>query len=843
MEFRQFLKIIVRNKYIIISMCVSAIVTAILLTYVISERYVSTTNVLIRPQRTIDVVPKREEILDFPVSYYNPVETASKTYTEIIKSRNIAERVVKQLGFGAFVEEEGSGLSFYWKKAKNMVKELIVKSWILLRYGRLEEEDAYSSAVTEVQNSLSVKPTKETYLFELQAEAGSPLLASAIANAAAEAFVDYLKELNSHENMDSIKLSNDRIELSRQKLDNARHAIVEFKEKHGIISIEKEKELELESLSELENSIEKINTEITGAEAKKKDIKRQIAELERFSKSATKVTDNPLVRELYSELAKNEVKLAGLRKRYTPEHREVQALLAEIDEIRERLKKESPTLHSEDTLSVDPVYQELLSGLARVDTVLESLKAERDGLALAIQEKKNKIDQIPEREAELAKLELEESMNEETHKLLTREYKELEISASKNSLDVTVISNAPVPLYPVRPIKVYHAGLAGILSLIVGIGIALLMENMNVTVRSIDEAEKRLSLPVLMTIPRLDLVQSNSLPLIHTNGKVLLQEKRGYDRAFVHYPVEIVRQQDAVSGNGVVSDISQGGICCYVEEEIGLQPDDKVEISIDVDKSSEKLRVEGIVLRSKKTIAGYHFNTTAIQFVNINDSLSRKIINIIRSVKSDSPYSLPPHFEEPIRGLRSDIVFMSSQGMSSFLITSCGAQEGKSTVVSNLAMSLAEINKKVIIIDANLRSPSLHRILSLSNETGLSSVLAAGEHPYIKKTRSGVSVLTSGPPHSDPSALLSSHTMLQLFNSLKDEFDFVLFDSPPLLSGPDSALLASMVHGTIVVLNAGKTTVDDFGRAKQILDRSHAKTLGIVMNNFEDEVTSYYTWS
>ena len=85
--------------------------------------------------------------------------------------------------------------------------------------------------------------------------------------------------------------------------------------------------------------------------------------------------------------------------------------------------------------------------------------------------------------------------------------------------------------------------------------------------------------------------------------------------------------------------------------------------------------------------------------------------------------------------------------------------------------------------------------------------------------------------------------MIQLCEFLNDEFDFVLFDSPPLLAGPDSALLASLCDAAIIVLNAGATTVNDLRRGKQILGRSSAKTLGVVMNNFEDESASYYTWS
>jgi capsular exopolysaccharide synthesis family protein len=325
---------------------------------------------------------------------------------------------------------------------------------------------------------------------------------------------------------------------------------------------------------------------------------------------------------------------------------------------------------------------------------------------------------------------------------------------------------------------------------------------------------------------------------------MLFAENRRLERVCVQYPVEIKRLGDSLTGHGVVSDLSSSGISCYVESKLNLRSDDEVEISIFMNDTPDRQAVlRGVVLRSKAAIAGYHFSTTAIRFTSASDALSERVRAIVQATAGAPSFALPPHFKEPIRGLRSDILFMSNQGMSSFLMTSCGPQEGKSTIVCNLAIAIAEINKRVVVVDANLRSPTVHEIMNLPNERGLSNVLLESTDPYVAKTKSGVSVLTSGTPVPDPSALLGSYEMIRLVKFLDDGFDFVLFDSPPLLAGPDSALLASLAHGVIIVLNAGGTTVDDLRRGKQILDRSNAKTLGIVMNNFEDESASYYAWS
>ena len=725
MDFRQFLRVIFRYRNMIILMCLSAIITATGLTYVISEIYRSSTKVLIRPQKLIDFVPKREEILNFPVSYFMPIETASKTYTEIIKSRMIAERVVTLLHLDRIKEEEGSGWRYFLKKAMREAKDFVQKVWDLLRYGYIKEEDPFNNAVTKVQGGLFVKPTKETYLFELQAEAKSPTLSSDIANAAAKVFVEYLQEMSISDIEREKKLSEDKVKLSEQELYRARNAVAKFKEMQDIVSLKNEMELEVKTLYGLEDSRKSVETEIRGVLAKKEEITRQLAELEKFSKSAAKVIDNPLIRTLRSQLAEKEVKLAGLRELYTEEHKELQTLLTEISQIKNKLNLEAPTLRSEETSSIDPVYQDLSIELARVETQLESLKAKSDSFGSVIQEKKRKVEQMPQKEAELSRLELVTNLNEETHKLLSKEYEELRILGAKKAPNIRVIHSAFPPIYPIRPIKLYHAVLAGILSLITGVGIALLRENMNLTIRSIAEAEDGLALPVIMTIPYIRLARSIPSPPIE--GKMAVQQS-----------------------------------------------------------------------------------------------------------------CLPLSFEEPIRGLRSDLQLWNSQKMSSFLITSSVPQEGKSTLISNLAVSLAANDKRVIVVDGNLRFPSLHEIFDLPNEKGLSTILSGDSQPALERNRSGLSILTSGPPISDPGALFESNKMTTLVNSLKKDFDFILIDSPPLLAGPDSALLASIAEGTIIVLSAGRTSMEDAQRAKNILERVHAKILGLVLNHYTNGRTGYY---
>jgi capsular exopolysaccharide synthesis family protein len=828
----------------IILMCLSAIITSTFLTYVMSEKYTTSTIVLIRSQKSIEVIPKRDEILNFPVSYYSPIVTATKTYTEIIKSRLVAERVFNLLGQETMKEDEGTGWRYYWKKTKTGIKNFVIKSWAVLKYGRIEEGDPNDRAVTEIQKGLSVKPTKETYLFEIEVEARSSQLAAAIANASAEVFVDYLNEQSLHEFENAKQLSEEKVKQSSQKLEKARQALVKFKEREGVVSLKGETALQFDLLGKIESSLKTVDTDIKGAIAQQKEITRQLSEIDNFTRSSEKVIDNPILRDLKLELAKKEVALKGLREKFAPEHRDIRMLQAEISEIQKKIEEHDPTLDSEVTSTVNPTYQNLLNEQANLENQLESLIAKGVNLSEAIEKKKKILEKLPIKEARLANLELAIFLQEQTHELLNKESEELKMAAIRRVPDIQMMYPAVTPLYPSRPIKIYHAGLAAILSLIVGVGIALLKENMNQMIRSAQEAEKALSLPVLMTVPQLALPKDNQWPLIVEEQKEFPEVIRKHKRIPMKAPIEITCNHDKYSIKGKLVDISLGGACFNLRTDKRLEPNERVELEIPNYKlKGKKAIAEGIIVHSGKESDTDNILTTAIEFVNLNEATIRVIMGLIHSQNSNLSFLLPPDFEEPIRGLRSDVQFYRKDAISSFLITSSTPQEGKSTIAANIGLSLVSVKKSVILVDANLRNPSLHKMFGLPIKPGLLDALLEDEPLLQENIFSKFSVLTSGSSIKDPAALIGSGKMKQLIGLLNRNFDFVLIDAPPLLVGPDAALLASITDGTILVVNAGTTEMEDGQRAKQILNRAQANILGIVMNNHDRDLRGYYSWS
>ena len=179
------------------------------------------------------------------------------------------------------------------------------------------------------------------------------------------------------------------------------------------------------------------------------------------------------------------------------------------------------------------------------------------------------------------------------------------------------------------------------------------------------------------------------------------------------------------------------------------------------------------------------------------------------------------------------------------MVTSSAPEEGKSTVVANLAVSLAQTGAAVIAVDCDLRNPSLHNAFALPNDRGLTSLMLspdAGVRDFLKRSEAGgLDVLTSGPLPPNPVELLGSKRMDGLIRELRDLADYVIFDTPPVLAVTDAAVLATRVDGTLLVLSAGRARRDAAKKAKRTLEERSARFLGVIVNNVKAEArTGYY---
>ncbi|WP_078545736.1 CpsD/CapB family tyrosine-protein kinase [Litchfieldia alkalitelluris] len=189
---------------------------------------------------------------------------------------------------------------------------------------------------------------------------------------------------------------------------------------------------------------------------------------------------------------------------------------------------------------------------------------------------------------------------------------------------------------------------------------------------------------------------------------------------------------------------------------------------------------------------------------------------------------------EEFRTIRTNIKFSEfDPDKKTILVTSPNGGEGKSVTVANLGVSMAQQGQRVLIVDANLRQPSLHCIFKMDNSLGLSSILTGKsvlEGTVSQTDISKLDILTSGPIPSNPAELLGSHSMRKLMNKVIENYDVILFDSPPVLQFADTTVIANQCEGVILVLEYGQTENDEAVEAKRILEFANAKVVGAVIN-------------
>lgn len=202
-------------------------------------------------------------------------------------------------------------------------------------------------------------------------------------------------------------------------------------------------------------------------------------------------------------------------------------------------------------------------------------------------------------------------------------------------------------------------------------------------------------------------------------------------------------------------------------------------------------------------------------------------------------------FAESFNTLRTTLLLSSAEAPPKrILVTSSIAGEGKTTTSVNLALTMAKSDSRVVLIDMDLRKPSLHRVFNLRNSIGLSSYLAGGAERSIlhKSQLENLVVIPAGPIPPNPYELLNSKRMKALLQSLESEFDFIICDSPPILSVADSRLLSQDVNGLILVIRAGKTTYPMAANSIQLLRDVNAKILGVLVNAVLAKDQSYYEY-
>ena len=199
---------------------------------------------------------------------------------------------------------------------------------------------------------------------------------------------------------------------------------------------------------------------------------------------------------------------------------------------------------------------------------------------------------------------------------------------------------------------------------------------------------------------------------------------------------------------------------------------------------------------------------------------------------------------EAFRTHRTNVNYIQhSKKIRTLQITSSMPKEGKSMIIANLAVAMAQEKKKILLMDCDLRKPSIHNIFGITNSYGITSILT-GEldvHQVIIKTKQlNLDVITSGPIPPNPSELLAMERAKQLIEQLKEEYDTILFDSPPVLPVTDGQILAKYADAVVMVIKLGSTQSESVKQAKYMLEHVNARLIGVVLNYGKSQSKDYY---
>ncbi|MGB2591156.1 MAG: polysaccharide biosynthesis tyrosine autokinase [Candidatus Acidiferrum sp.] len=692
-----YLLILRKHQWLILSFLVAVVTIVSIATFRMQSVYVATARIEI-DRENANILPfQGADPYEFMLDQDNYIETQSR----ILTSETLALQTIRSSGLGARAEYA----------SPNGPSEA-------LAIGSLENQKR-PPELGAFLGSLSVKRVPNSQLLDVSFESTDPQFAARIVNEHIKNFQEQNIRSRYDETTRATAWLHDELDELKIKVQQSEDKRIAYERQNQIWTLDDKQNITTQRLAD-------INKALTDAQEDrmKKEALYEFAKAGGVS-GVPQLRDNPVMQGLIQKREATQEEYNDALSQYGPNFPKVQRLQQLLKDIDQQLQKEKS------------------DSLDHIESDFREARQREELLTQALDQQKSEANVMAERLVEYNILTREAEANKTLYDGLMTKLKEVGISAALQSSNIRVVDPAMIPTFPSRPAKARNIVLAFLVGLVGGIGLALMREYLDNTVKTPDDIETLARLPSLAVVPQFADANGNGnrkrlLPGISTNG----HDKR----------IELVAQH--------------------------------------LPKSQ---------------------------------------------------------MSEAFRALRTSLL-LSQPGRPPqvILVTSALPREGKTTAAANLAVTLAQLGDRTVLVDADLRKPGVGRLLNLGNGkyAGLSSYLAGVSsldlvtvpHPTIPN----LVAIPTGPLPPNPADLLSSNRLAEAIEELRSKFKFIVIDSPPVMAATDAVILSVQTDGVLLVVRSGETPKEAFTRTRDLLNSVKCHILGVVLNAVDSGAPDYY---